>query len=390
MLRISRLVVAVSAAALAVAACGDGQPTPTATAVPTSTTLAVGQRAPLATTKVPAPTTSSPPTSTVPPVTTTTEAVVAVGTVDNPIAVGSANRVGDWVITVKSVDEDAAATVLNENPYNESPADDERYVLVGIEASYIGGDTGFPWLEIDHWMLGEQNVLYKGFETECGIVPNDLSFIGEVFPGGTVQGSLCHRVAASDAAVAVLVIEEAFTIGDADAAVFALHDGVGSVPLEAPPTVVGPIDGGPLGSIGNPIEIGSPGMVGEWRVSVDAVDLDAAATILAENPFNDAPEPGFTYVLVTFEATYEGAGTGNPWLDTAGKILGEARVAYDGFDSYCGVIPDDFTSIGEVQPGTTVIGNMCWAVATDDLESLMVILEDHQNYESGRLFYALG
>lgn len=386
-----RTAIAPTVLVLVAAACGDSAPTPTVTAAPTTTTLAAGQRGPLGVAKVPTTTTST--TTTAAPATTTTtttDAVVQVGTVDNPVALGSSRLVGDWVITVKSVDTNAEAAVLNENPFNDPAGDGDRFVLAEIEASYVGGDTGWPWIEIDHWMLGGDGVLYKGIATECGVVPNDLSFIGEVFPGGTVTGNLCHRVAVADANVATLVVEKAFGFGDSDAAVFALHEGVGSVPLDPPPALPVAISGGPLGSIGNPIELKSPGIVGEWRVSVDSVDFDATATILAQNQFNDPPDSGYSYVLVTLEATYEGSETGDPWFDIRGKVLGAARIAHEGFESYCGVIPNDFTAVGDVQAGTTVVANMCWSVPTDDTDSLILILEDYQTYDGGRLFYALG
>lgn len=390
-----------AAICLSAVACSSADPQASTTTPATETTVASGQRAQRGEAKTPisdtsttttvAPTTTTTSSSTTSSTTTTTtEAVIAVGSVDNPVALGSARLVGDWVIAVTSVDEDAESVVLDENPFNDPAAEGEQFVMVGIEATYVGGDTGWPWIEINHWMLGENQLLYMGIETECGVIPGDLSFIGEVFPGGTVSGSLCHRVTADDAGLALLVVEEAFTFDDSDAAVFALHEGVGSVPREAPPTVPAVIDGGPVGSLGNPIELAAPGMVGEWRVSVDSVDLDATSVILAENQFNDTPEPGFSYVLVTVEATYEGIETGDPWFDIRGRVLGESRIAYDGFESYCGVIPNGFTAVGEVEPGVTVLANMCWAVAEDDLGSLLLILEDYQNYDGRRLFYDLG
>ncbi len=381
-----------AAFALVAAACGDAQPIPTATAAPTSTTLATGQRAPLGVAKIPTTTSSTiPPTSTSSSTTTTTtRAVIEAGTVDNPVALGSPSVVGDWIVTVVSVDTDAEAAVVDENPFNDPAAEGEKFVLVGIEATYIGGDTAWPWIDIDHWMLGEDNLLYKGIDSECGVIAGDLAFIGEVFPGGTVAGKVCHRVAADDAARAVLVVEEGFTIGESDAAVFSLRAGVGSVPLAVPPNIPAIVAGGPLGSIGNPIERASPGMVGDWRVSVNSLDLDATAAILAENQFNDPPASGFTYVLVGLEATNEGSESADPWRDIRSKVLGESRVAYEGFETYCGVIPDDVTAVGDVEPGTTVSFNMCWAVGRDDIESLLLILEDYQDFESRRLFYALG
>ena len=131
-------------------------------------------------------------------------------------------------------------------------------------------------------------------------------------------------------------------------------------------------------------------MVGDWRISVAEVDTDAADTILAENQFNDPPAAGHSFVMVTIEATFEGAEASDPWFDVRNKALGDSRVAYEGFDAYCGVIPDDFTNVGEVQPGETVFANFCWSVADEDIENLILILEDSGSFDEGRLFYALG
>ncbi|GAA3711759.1 hypothetical protein GCM10022377_26480 [Zhihengliuella alba] len=71
--------------------------------------------------------------------------------------------------------------------------------------------------------------------------------------------------------------------------------------------------------------LGATAAVGDYQVTVDAVNPDAGEAIAAVNEFNE-PATG-QYVLAELTVTYEGAEEGTPWLDLSIELAGsDARI----------------------------------------------------------------
>ena len=66
--------------------------------------------------------------------------------------------------------------------------------------------------------------------------------------------------------------------------------------------------------------------VGDYEVTVDAVNLDAAVEIAAANAYNDAAKG--QYVLVEVGVTYNGNEEGDPWLDLNVELMGSDSRIY--------------------------------------------------------------
>ena len=49
------------------------------------------------------------------------------------------------------------------------------------------------------------------------MIPNSIDDAGETFPGGTISGDVCWRVASDDVGSLVMIMEESFTLDDARA-----------------------------------------------------------------------------------------------------------------------------------------------------------------------------
>jgi len=47
------------------------------------------------------------------------------------------------------------------------------------------------------------------------VIPNSIDDAGETFPGGTISGDVCWRVASDDVGSLVMIMEESFTFDDA-------------------------------------------------------------------------------------------------------------------------------------------------------------------------------
>jgi hypothetical protein len=137
------------------------------------------------------------------------------GTRDNPLDIGTTIEMGVWVVTVADVNPDATDEVLEENQFNDPPAEGRQFVMFHVEATYEGDDSGDPWLDFA-WAIvgGAGNTFGTGMDDWCGSIPNPLDDQGETYPGGSVSGNVCVSVASDQLEGATIRIEEAFSFDD--------------------------------------------------------------------------------------------------------------------------------------------------------------------------------
>jgi hypothetical protein len=131
-----------------------------------------------------------------------------------------------------------------------------------------------------------------------------------------------------------------------------------------------------LGERSNPFPLGETvsfgrGGVDYWDITVVAFEPDGNAAVAAENSFNEPPEPGHQFALVTVEATYVGPQEPAILLDLDFGTVDDNNVAYD-FEDTCGVIPNEIDRYGDVYRGGTIRGNLCWQVRSDSIDSLLL------------------
>lgn len=121
------------------------------------------------------------------------------------------------------------------------------------------------------------------------------------------------------------------------------------------------------GTRANPYALGAEISSSDWTVSVNSVDLDATAAIEAENPMNESPDEGHTYILAEVTAQYDGD-------DAEGStpMLSVAYVSPDGntFNSHdrTVVAPESFDSLSTLYEGASTSGNIALHVPTEGLE----------------------
>lgn len=141
-----------------------------------------------------------------------------------------------------------------------------------------------------------------------------------------------------------------------------------------------------LGTRDNPVPMGEAASVGDWEMTVVSVNPDAADLVAEENQFNAAPEAGHNFVMIALTGVYTGEDSGSVFGDLGYKVLGA-----DGntFSTRCGVIPGDITDTGETFSGATVEGNLCFSVASDQIDGATLILEEAFSFDDVRVFYAL-
>jgi hypothetical protein len=140
-----------------------------------------------------------------------------------------------------------------------------------------------------------------------------------------------------------------------------------TVVAKTPPPITPPPPTPPTpGSLQAPYAVGQSFNLAGWNLTVQAADTDAWPEIRAENMFNEAPLPGWSYVMVPIRFSNIGTAAESPFWDVNVDYLGSDRVIYDALSGgqSCGVIPDSWSELNDVYPGGTVAGNACVVVPT--------------------------
>ena len=101
---------------------------------------------------------------------------------------------------------------------------------------------------------------------------------------------------------------------------------------------------------------------------------------MAENQFNDPPAAGNQFFIATVEVDYvSGVQAWNPGIRIADDLraVGPSNVVYSTFGttSRCGVIPNDISDKGDLLPGGSATGNVCWQVPSSEAGSLIAFIE---------------
>lgn len=140
------------------------------------------------------------------------------------------------------------------------------------------------------------------------------------------------------------------------------------------------------GTMDDPNPAGTWASVGAVDVVVLANETDATELVLAENEFNTPPEPGNRFVMWGVAVANAGERATPLLAEVSFAVAGPSTVVYN-TSANCGVIPDQLDEFRDVFPGGTVEGNLCWEVADEDADSL-VLLVDEFAFSSDRMIFA--
>jgi hypothetical protein len=139
-----------------------------------------------------------------------------------------------------------------------------------------------------------------------------------------------------------------------------------------------------------PLQLGTAAQVGNrYVVAMTAVDLDATDIIVAEDPSNQPPAVGDTYVMVTLEVEFTGlVGEVEPYFDLlVGAVADDGR-QFD--DLACvALAPDDMYGAPLIRPGEAVVGTFCLAVPTDITDNLTFFVEENESSADTRVWWSV-
>ena len=312
-------------------------------------------------------------------------------TIDNRIPTGQFAAVGDWSIRVVGVTPDATKLILDENQFNDPPLEGNQYFIAELEATYEGDSLDRFSSRHSADAVGDSRVVYGQFETRCGVIPNPIDQAAHAYTLGTVRGNVCWEIESGDADSLMLIVIPNWDL-NAKKYFFELA-APGEIEAAPVPTPIGelnPPEGVEAGlSPLVPILAGRFSAVGDWQIRVVDVTPDATEIVLAENQFNDLPAEGNQFYLVELQATYQGQTAASFSIDHESSVVGNLRVAYDEYQSRCGVIPNDIDYQPIAFNQGTVQGNVCWEVKSEEADSLILEVDSQSDIVKQFVYFEL-
>ena len=130
----------------------------------------------------------------------------ALGTRQDPIAIGTAFATDEWEVVINDVDMDATDLVLQESPYSDPPAEGNVYVLVDLTATYLGEDSSSTW-DVDTTFVSDSGNTYKSYDANA-LAPEPRFGYDELYAGGSETGNLIFEIPAD--ATGLLRVEPGF------------------------------------------------------------------------------------------------------------------------------------------------------------------------------------
>lgn len=141
---------------------------------------------------------------------TSSETKAKLGTRENPIPIGQKAQVGpNWEVTILEIVPDAWSIIEAENMFNEPPEEGYQYVMAKVQVSYIGEESGTPWLDLSLRYLGSDG---NSYSEGVGVVPKPFYDIGEQFPGATAEGNIGWAVPVEAVSGGRIIVEETFSL----------------------------------------------------------------------------------------------------------------------------------------------------------------------------------
>lgn len=124
---------------------------------------------------------------------------------ENPFPLGAEIKTDDWTIVVNSVDMDATKAVVEENLFNDPPADGNVFIMPNVTITYTGNEAdGAMPMAVFAYVTVDGNTI-NSYDT-FAVAPDALDTLTTLYEGASVSGNLVLEVPANSAADGVLVI----------------------------------------------------------------------------------------------------------------------------------------------------------------------------------------
>ncbi len=148
----------------------------------------------------------------------------------------------------------------------------------------------------------------------------------------------------------------------------------------------GPADG-EAGSRSAPLALGETATVGDYEVTVVAVDPDATTEILEAQGYGELPEGGNVHALVRLDVTYTGADEGSPGFDLTVGMAGSDNRSYDS----CEVSPpESMFDEPDLLTGGRAEGSFCVTLPGDQAVEALVFVEEGFGFDDAKTWWSQG
>jgi hypothetical protein len=135
------------------------------------------------------------------------------------------------------------------------------------------------------------------------------------------------------------------------------------------------------------VPLGVPAQVGDYEVTLDAVELNANETVVGANDFNEPPTG--QYVITQLTVTYTGAEEGTPGFDLTAIFHGTDSRQYSDTDCSA-VLPDDAMDAPTLNSGGSDTFQFCMDVPPAAIEGGQLSIEPTMSFDDERVYYAIG
>ncbi len=297
-------------------------------------------------------------------------------TLDNAVAAGSSLLGADGAeILITGVAEDAWYLIQAENQYNDPPQAGNRFYMLAVAVANNSGSDSIEFNYVPFSLIGSNRKVYD-FQSRCGSIPNPLE--GELYPGGKIQGNICFEVAADDSEF--ILIHQSESWDDATRRFVSIYplnlrslaDLMATTPEPDPAALAMPAGM----TLDNPAEVGGvlPGSNDLETVAV-SITGDAWPLIQAENQFNDPPQDGNRFYMVTVAVTNASGSDSIEVGYLPFSLIGSNLKVYN-YQNRCGSIPDALE--GELFPGGKTQGNLCFEVPQSETGFILIYQPEYE------------
>jgi hypothetical protein len=135
------------------------------------------------------------------------------GTRANPAPAGSTVEISDnsgpiWSVTIGAANLNAGDVIAAENQFN-TPADAGfQYALVPVTYTYVGAQTGTPWLDLDIEFVSKAGTTH---EQAFVVIPTPVTDIGELYAGASATGNIAIMIPSVDVEAGAWTISTLFS-----------------------------------------------------------------------------------------------------------------------------------------------------------------------------------
>lgn len=120
------------------------------------------------------------------------EADAAVGTRDNPVALGTLLETDKWAVTIDSVNLDGNQAVADANEFNDPPADGHKYIVVQLTATNRAAEPAYD-SEVQVAFVSDSGEVFNSFDA-MAVAPEPMFGLNELYEGGSSTGNLVIQV----------------------------------------------------------------------------------------------------------------------------------------------------------------------------------------------------